>query len=179
MRVRVTSGVDWTTGGSAIFSKNCQHLGSFSAISAPIVASKLDIYFATFLTQLICWDLQNHPAKNYKLATWLSDFINISDIWPTSLIFQKIFDEFSPWETVIKKNVWSGAQIVKCALCSTFSIFLQVPLRRCGLTVSSPVHCFSHWWRFQEALFVVSRLDSKGPNVRKSCRAWKFSNMNI
>ena len=38
--------------------------------------------------------------------------------------------------------------------------FLQAPLRRCGLIVSSPVQCFLPGWRFAEALFVVSRLDS-------------------
>ena len=47
----------------------------------------------------------------------------------------------------------------------------SAPRRRCGLPVFSPVHCFLPWRRFEEALFVVSRLDSKCTNARKSCRA--------
>ena len=34
--------------------------------------------------------------------------------------------------------------------------FLQAPLCRCGLIVSSPVQWFSTGWRFAEALLVVS-----------------------
>ena len=43
-----------------------------------------------------------------------------------------------------------------------FFAFLQAPLRRCGLIVSSLVHCFSRGGRFAKAPFGVSRLDSKG-----------------
>ena len=53
------------------------------------------------------------------------------------------------------------AQIEQKALCTFFMSFLQAPLRRCGLIVSSPMHCFLPALHFAEALVVASRFDSK------------------
>ena len=45
------------------------------------------------------------------------------------------------------------------AFCILFISFCQAPLRRCGLLVASP------GLRFEEALFMVSGLDSKSAEV--------------
>ena len=49
--------------------------------------------------------------------------------------------------------------------------FPQASLHCRGLLVSSPGLCFSPGWRLPEALFMVSRLDSKAAKVCKSCRS--------
>ena len=53
----------------------------------------------------------------------------------------------------------------------SFLYFPQTSLRCCGLLVSSPGLCFSPGWRLPEALFTVSRLESKAAKACKSCRS--------
>ena len=52
--------------------------------------------------------------------------------------------------------------------CNFFISYLQASLSRCGLIVSSPVHCFSPGWRFPPAFFEVFRLNSEGAKECKS-----------
>ena len=53
------------------------------------------------------------------------------------------------------------------ALCTFFSLPPQASLHCCGLMVSSPGPCASSGGRMPEALFSVSRLESKGAKGRR------------
>ena len=71
---------------------------------------------------------------------------------PPNDIFQDIYERF---------RIKTSKFVTK--ICCIFEAG-EVLVRRCGLSVSSPVQCFSPGWHFEKALFVVSRLDSKGTN---------------
>ena len=49
--------------------------------------------------------------------------------------------------------------------CTSFSLLSQASLHCYGLLVSCPGPCVSSGWRLSAALFLVFRLDSKGPKV--------------
>ena len=79
---------------------------------------------------------------------------------------RKMFDEIS-LNCLIRSgaNVWPWQSRVPCA--PSFLYFPQALLHCCGLLVSSPGLCFAPGRRLPEALFMVSRLDSK---VVKACK---------